>query len=143
MNKRVAAWLNLAYYFARHVLLRMPLRALRDSHDARRFLDAVAPEGYVPLLPAERVQFPATMTCIQCGLCSLACPALREGPASAWVEAWTFVAGPSRAIDRARLVEAPPCAQCAECAAVCPTGVPIPQLAALVTRMARTNAVAL
>ena len=140
MNKRLAAWLNLAYHFARHVLFRMPVRALRHGQEARRFLDAVLPEGYAPLTADERVQFPALMTCVHCGLCSLACPVLREAPASAWVEPWTFVAGPSRAIDRASLVDTPPCALCVECAAVCPTGVPIPQLAALASRIGRTEA---
>jgi succinate dehydrogenase/fumarate reductase-like Fe-S protein len=102
----------------------------------------VLPEGYAPLLPAERAAFPAFTNCIHCGLCSLACPALREAPASAWAETWTFVAGPSRSLDRARLSEIEPCTACAACAAVCPTGVPIPALAALVTRLARADTTA-
>jgi succinate dehydrogenase/fumarate reductase-like Fe-S protein len=138
LTGRALAWLNLAWRFGAHVAVRMPRRVLRPGGEMKRFLDAVEPEGYVPLEPQERELMPAAMACIHCGLCSIACPSLREAPASAWAEAWTFVAGPSRSIDRARLVAASltPCAECAECAAVCPTGVPIPRLAALVRRLA-------
>jgi succinate dehydrogenase/fumarate reductase-like Fe-S protein len=131
MKNRVAAWLNLAYHFGIHVLFRMPTRLLRGGKQSARFLDAVLPEGYVPLTAEERAAMPAFMTCIHCGLCALACPVIREAPASAWDEAWTFVAGSSRSIDRAALVAAPPCARCGECEAVCPTGVPITRLAAV------------
>ena len=141
MRGRAYAWLNLAYHFALHVLA-LPVRALRGRADAERFLGAVLPEGYAPLEPAEREAYPGFMGCINCGLCSLACPALREAPASAWAEAWTFVVGPSRSIDRAALVhaDANACARCSECAAVCPNGVPIPALAALVQRLAAQRA---
>jgi NAD-dependent dihydropyrimidine dehydrogenase PreA subunit len=137
MTGRALAWLNLASHFALHVLWRLPRRALRGTHDLTRFLDAVAPEGYVPLGSHERAMFPAFMRCVQCGLCTFSCPTLRQGSASAWLDTWTFVAGPSRSIDRAAVVLADlsPCADCASCTAVCPTGVPIPQLAALVRRI--------
>lgn len=139
LTGRALAWLNLAWRFGAHVTLRMPRRALGRSDDLRRFLDAVEPEGYVPLEPHERALMPAAMSCIHCGLCSLACPALRDAPVCAWDDAWSFVAGPSRSIDRAGVVAAgvTPCAECDVCAAVCPTGVPIPRLAALVRRMAQ------
>lgn len=134
---RAVAWLNLAYRFGTHVLLRMPGRVLRGSGDAERFRSAVMPEGYVPLMPDERLIMPDAMACISCGLCSLACPAVDTTAASAWDEAWTFVAGPSRSIDRAPLVAAGPmeCAGCDACAAVCPTGVPITRIAAMLTRL--------
>jgi succinate dehydrogenase/fumarate reductase-like Fe-S protein len=140
---RAHAWLNLAYRFGQHLAVRMPRRLLRGDDDMRRFLDAVEPEGYRPLPPADRALVPAAMNCIHCGLCSLACPVLRDAPASAWDEAWTFVAGPSRSIDRALLVVHgdTPCAECDACAAACPTGVPIPQLAALLRRMAEPRLV--
>lgn len=139
MRNRLIAWFNLAYRFGTHVLTRVPARALRDGHDASRFLGAVVPEGYIPLEPTEREAMPSFMGCIHCGLCSIACPALREAPASAWDEAWSFVAGPSRAIDVAALVATPPCTRCGACEAVCPTGVPIAQMAALVTRLSTSE----
>jgi succinate dehydrogenase/fumarate reductase-like Fe-S protein len=134
---RTAAWLNLAYRFGRHVAFRMPKQLLGGDAELRRFGDAVNAEGYLPLLPEERDALPATMQCINCGLCSLPCPTLRSAPASAWDEAWTFVAGPSRSIDRADTVAAglTPCADCDDCAAACPTGVPIPHLAAVIRRL--------
>lgn len=142
---RTLAWLNLAWNFGRHVVVQMPVRLAGRSRDAERFRSAVIPEGYVPLEPAERAMMPATMRCINCGLCSLACPEIAAGPLSAWDEAWTFVAGPSRSIDRAAVVAADmtPCADCEACASVCPTGVPIPRLAATLRRLAHTAVVAL
>ena len=132
--RRATAWLNLAYRFGRHVL-RMPTRLVRNGSDAARFLDAVIPEGYVPLTPEERDIVPAAMRCVHCGLCAFTTPATEQA-ASAWDEAWTFVAGPSRSIDRSVLAapQADALAGCDDCAAVCPAGVPIPQLARLVLR---------
>lgn len=137
MTGRALAWLNLATRFAQHVVWRMPRRAVRGNHDFARFLGAVAPEGYVPLSTEERAGFPALMRCVHCGLCTFSCPALRASPASAWLDTWTFVAGPSRSIDRAAVVleGLTPCVDCGTCAAMCPTGVPIPQLAAMVRRI--------
>ena len=137
MTNRILAWLNLAAHFARHVLFVLPLRPFRAGRDAARFMATVGPEGYLPLNDLERAQLPAAMRCIHCGLCSLACPALRAAPASAWQESWTFVAGPSRSLDRASLVDAAsPCARCDACAAVCPARLPIPEIAAMLGRLA-------
>ena len=138
MRGRLFAWLNLAFHFWKHVLTRWWLRPFRGGRDLARFRAQVEPEGYLPLAPDDRARFPDFMRCIHCGLCSLACPALRDVPASAWVETWTFVAGPSRSLDRGLLAATAvePCARCAICVAVCPTGVPIDRLAAMVERLA-------
>lgn len=133
--RRAVAWLNLAWHFALHVTTRLPLRPLLRRREAARFLDAVIPEGYVPLDADERAAFPAFMDCIGCGLCTLVCPVLCESPRGAWDEAWSFVVGASRSIDRARLLDPPPCARCGECEAVCPMGVPIARLVALAERL--------
>ena len=138
MTRRLQAWVNLAWHFWKHVLTRLPLRPFRRGRDLERLLGDVRPEGYLPLTAPERDAFPAFMGCIHCGLCSLACPALQEAAADGWAEPWTFVTGPARSLHRAPLAaaSAEACARCAACAAVCPTGVPIPQLAALITRLA-------
>jgi succinate dehydrogenase/fumarate reductase-like Fe-S protein len=138
MRRQLYAWLNLAFHFWRHVLTRWWLRPFRRGRELERFRAQVEPEGYLPLAGEHRALFPDFMRCINCGLCSLACPALRAAPASAWAETWTFVAGPSRSLDRGSLAAASlePCARCPDCAAVCPTGVPIDRLAAMVERLA-------
>src|SRR5512143_4268215 len=104
--RRLAAWLNLAWQFALHVLTRMWLRPFRRGRDLARFERTVEPEGYVPLTAAERAQFVATMQCIHCGLCAIVCESLRAQPTSAWDEAWTFAAGAARSLDRAHVVVA-------------------------------------
>ncbi len=134
------AWINLAYNFGKHVLLRMPTRPF--SHDMETFVGQVVPEGYVPLDADDRNVIPSIMRCVHCGLCALSCPALAGAPTSAWSEAWTFAGGLSRSLDHADLVSADlsPCTRCAECDAACPTGVPIARLATLVTNMAERGA---
>jgi succinate dehydrogenase/fumarate reductase-like Fe-S protein len=137
---RTLAWLNLAYRFGRHILIRLPGRVIRRGADMQRFLDAVIPEGYTPLSETDRAMIPAAMNCIHCGLCAFACPELRATPANAWQEAWTFVAGPSRSMDRAALVlsDITPCAACDECTAACPMDVPIRELVTLMRHTATT-----
>ncbi len=134
LTNRLLAWANLGYRMAAHVLVRMPARAVGALHDRERFLEAVRPEGFLPLLPEERAAFPATMKCVHCGLCALGTPHAR----TAWEEPWTFVAGPSRALDRADVVavSASPAARDRAAAELCPMGVPIPAMAAMADRMA-------
>lgn len=137
ITRKLVAWLNLASRFGLHVLTRMPLRPFRRGRDLLRFSTAVDAEGYAPLDPEARAAFPSYMNCVQCGLCALACTSLQEQPASAWAEAWTFVAGASRSLDRAQLVahELPACASAPEAEIVCPMGIPINDMAALMRRL--------
>jgi D-aminopeptidase len=129
-SRKLGAWLNLAWHFAKHVVTRWPWRPFRRGRDLQRLRAAIAPEGFVPLQPEQRNAFPAFMNCVHCGLCALACREARETPMSAWDEAWTFAGGASRSLDRAQIVAAQlsPCADSAEGARVCPTGVPIPMM---------------
>ena len=137
MRGKAYAMLNLAVRFAGQMLWRVPLRPLRQGRELDRFLAHVQPDGYIPMAPEDRHRFAETMGCVHCGLCTLACPALADAPAGVAAEPWTFVGGPSRALDRLNDVVADlePCTRCDVCAAVCPTGVPIPHLAAMVQRM--------
>lgn len=137
MNRKLAAWLNLASSFGVHVLTRMPLRRLRRGRDLLRFSEAVTAEGYVPLDPASRIEFPHYMNCVHCGLCAIACDNLYSAPASAWDEAWTFVSGASRSLDRVQLVarDLGDCASAPEAARNCPRGIPINDMAAAIRRL--------
>ena len=130
-SRKLGAWLNLTWHFAKHVVTRWPWRPLRRGRDLKRFRATIAPEGFVPLQREQRAAFPTFMNCVHCGLCSLACPESYEKPMSAWDEAWTFVGGASRSLDRATIVAAQlsSCAQSESAARVCPTGVPIPFMA--------------
>ena len=130
-QRKIGAWLNLAWHFARHVVTRLPLRPFRHGRDLARYNAAIAPEGFVPLTAAHRTAFPQFMNCVHCGLCSIACRDTREQPMSAWEEPWTFAGGASRSLDRVPLVAAqlPACSTRPETAAICPTGVPIPKMA--------------
>ena len=133
---RLRAWILLGRSMAVQMAA-LPFRKREggDGGGGRAFLAVVAPEGYLPLTASERAEFPAFTRCVSCGLCALACPALRDAPAAAWAEAWTFVVGPSRMLERAALAAASlergdpgdrgdrgdrgePCARCAACAAV-------------------------
>ncbi len=134
MMRRAVAWMNLAYHFALHCA-KLPIRPFVRGRDAQRYLDAVVPEGYIPLNAEEREAFPSFMACVNCGLCTLACPVLREAPHGAWEETWTFVVGPSRSIDRPGLLDAPACTLCGECELVCPMSVPVRRLVALAARL--------
>lgn len=131
MQRKLGAWLNLAWHFGKHVITRLPWRPFRRGRDLARYQAAIAPEGFVPLTRTQRAAFPQFMNCVHCGLCALACRDLRDEPRSAWDDPWTFAAGASRSLDRVPLVAAqlPPCSTRPETAAVCPTGVPIPKMA--------------
>ena len=138
MKRKLIAWLNLAWHFALHVTTRLWLRPFRRGRDLRRFENAVVREGYVPMPADARAQFVGYMSCVQCGLCALQCASLQEAPASAWDEAWTFVSGGSRSLDRARIVNADisECAHNPKTQEVCPMGVPINHMADTIRRMA-------
>lgn len=137
MTRKIFAWINLAWHFAKHVTTRLWLRPFRSGRDLARFNKTVAPEGYVPLPADARTQFAGYMNCVHCGLCALDCAKLQDKPNDAWNEAWTFVAGASRSLDRAQLVanDLTECAHDPRTQAVCPTGVPINHMAGAIRRM--------
>lgn len=91
-----------------------------------------ADDGIRPLTPAEREQHPRLVTCINCGLCALA--AGRVGKtrlpdlASSYMRLYARLgeAAPDVSGDSPDLVAA---------AAVCPVGVPLDEVAAVVRRL--------
>lgn len=131
MSRKLFAWINLAWHFAKHVLTRLWLRPFRGGRDLARFRKQVEPEGYVPMPAPMRAEFPRYMGCIHCGLCAIPCASLQAAPASAWDEAWTFVTGASRSLDHVDLVNADvsECVHAPAVEKVCPAGVPINHMA--------------
>jgi succinate dehydrogenase/fumarate reductase-like Fe-S protein len=140
VTRKLVAWLNLAWFFGRHVTTRWWLRPLRPGRDLARFNRAIAAEGYVPLEPATRDNFTRYMACVHCGLCALPCDQLQNHPHSAWDEPWTFVGGAARSLDQSRLIaiDLPACAQQPGIDAICPMGVPINQMSGAILRMAQS-----
>lgn len=138
MSSKLVAWLNLAWHFAKHVTTRLWLRPFRAGRDLARFNRTVTTEGYRALHAGARAEFASYMNCVHCGLCALACPPLVNQPASAWQEAWTFVGGASRSLDRASLVarDITMCADEPAAQAVCPMGVPINHMANTIRSLA-------
>lgn len=142
LRRKIFAWTNLAFYFALHVLTRLPWRRLRKGADLKRLSATAGAEGYVPLQPDARAEFPRYMNCIHCGLCAIPCD---TAPASAWDEAWTFVAGGSRSLDRAPLVAKDICACASSPAtdAMCPMRVPISRMTETIKTLSTTTLIML
>ena len=136
-TRKLFAWLNLAYRFNVHVLFTLPRRFLTRTRDGNRFASITAGEGYLPLTPGERDAMPGAMRCIHCGLCSFATTDARD----AWSEPWTFIAGPSRALDRASAAaaSAPLHAHSIAGETLCPQGVPIAAVQSMIVRLTDTR----
>ena len=91
-----------------------------------------AEDGITPLTPAERERHPRLVTCINCGLCALA--AGRVGKTRLPDLASTYMRLYGRLGDAASDVggESP---DLVAAAAVCPVGVPLDEVAAVVRRL--------
>ncbi|MEK6608125.1 MAG: 4Fe-4S dicluster domain-containing protein [Myxococcota bacterium] len=129
---RLCSILNLAWRLVLHFLA-LPFRR-RASHE-RRFLDNYAADRLLPA-PAEiRPRLPSFERCIACGLCNALCETLATaprhrfgGPAHLARAARSF---PDLGAFRAHVEhEAASCGEaCRACEAVCPTAVPLRELA--------------
>jgi ferredoxin len=121
---------KLAWAYGLHLTRR---RLTRHRSQITTLLETYKPDGIRALLPEERERHPQLIGCINCGLCALA--AGRMGSvrlpdlASSYVrlyarlgEASSDLEGDSPDLERA--------------AAACPVGVPLPEVAAIVRRLA-------
>lgn len=121
---------KLAWAYGLHLTRR---RLTRPRSQLTTLLETYRPDGVRALQPAERERHPQLIGCINCGMCALAAGRLgsvrlpdlaasymrlyaRMGEASSDVE------GDSPDLERA--------------AAACPVGVPLPEVAAIVRRLA-------
>ncbi len=128
----------LGVQFVLHVV-RLPWR--KAGQGERHFLASYGAEGLLPLSPDERRLLPALDRCIGCGLCNVVCAKLAGVPRHAF-------GGPSALGAQARsmpdfgsfashVAHDSDCADCAICESVCPTGVPLRDLARFVSRHSR------
>ncbi|HEY3196247.1 MAG TPA: hypothetical protein VGK42_13515 [Candidatus Dormibacteraeota bacterium] len=121
---------KLAWAYGLHLTRR---RLTRHRSQITTLLETYKPDGIRALLPEERERHPQLIGCINCGLCALA--AGRMGSvrlpdlASSYMrlyarlgEASSDLEGDSPNLERA--------------AAACPVGVPLPEVAAIVRRLA-------
>jgi hypothetical protein len=121
---------KLAWAYGLHLTRR---RLTRHRSQITTLLETYKPDGIRALLPEERERHPQVIGCINCGLCALA--AGRMGSvrlpdlASSYMrlyarlgEASSDLEGDSPNLERA--------------AAACPVGVPLPEVAAIVRRLA-------
>jgi hypothetical protein len=121
---------KLAWAYGLHLTRR---RLTRPHSQLTTLLTTYAPDGIVPLEPRERERHPYLVGCINCGLCALAAARLGKtrlpDVASSYMrlyarlgEASSDVSGEEPDLDAA--------------AAACPVGVPLPEVAAIVRRLA-------
>jgi succinate dehydrogenase/fumarate reductase-like Fe-S protein len=139
---RILSLLNLAYRFNLHQL-KKPFAS--DVPGKQRFLESYGPDGLVPLDERARARLPSYEGCLSCGLCDAMCGSLAaarrhlfNGPSDlATSLSRDFTAFPRLL---AQLDAWGTCADCTRCEAVCPTGVPLRELAAFVRALAEAAA---
>src|SRR3974390_2848479 len=121
---------RLAFAYGVHQTRRVLSRA---PSKRQRLLDMYAADGLKPLTAAEQERHPALVGCINCGLCALA--AGRMGRARLPDVAASYGRLYARLGDASADVagELP---DLEAAAAACPVGVPLPEVAALVRRLA-------
>ena len=138
MNRLKALWL-LGWHFFLHWLRKLTF--LYDRGGIKRFRGNFDREGLVPLDEQERELLPRWQACIGCGLCEAVCPDLRAipdgrhtGPAYLAHSAVRDLSEARMAIHAAELLAR--CQDgCRDCEDICPTGVPLAELARFLIRV--------
>jgi hypothetical protein len=124
---------KLAFAYGVHLTwgrLRRPRRQLSG------LLETYAPDGVRPLLASERERHPRLVNCINCGLCALAAGRLGRARlpdlASSYMRLYAGLGEASSDVegDSPDLVAA---------SAVCPVGLPLDEVAAVVRRLTTTR----
>src|SRR5207302_6935305 len=120
---------KLAFAYGVHLTRR---RLRRPRPQLAALLDTYAPDGIRALEPAERQRHPGLVTCINCGLCALA--AGRVGKTRLPDLASSYMRLYARLGDASSDV-AGDSPDLAGASAVCPVGLPLEEVAAVVRRM--------
>ena len=139
---RVISMLNLAYRFNLH-MIRKPLSAARESA-RRRFLGYYSPDQLYPLSVEQRRPLSRFNRCICCGLCDTVCANLRAAPRQHFSGPSDLASCLSRNLPAYDLLEDylrdwQACGDCRACEAVCPSGMPLRELAAFVEEFRRNS----
>jgi Fe-S oxidoreductase len=111
----------------------------REAHRGlETFLRRYAPDHLTPRTPDEVRLLPAWEACVNCGLCTARCPVLRAllGAEGRYAGPRQVATSLSRALPEAWAAHDTlyTCTLCGACEAVCPVGVPIPELVASLRR---------
>src|SRR5438270_1847916 len=127
---RADSLVKLAWAYGIHQTRR---RVTRSRSQKQVLLDTYAGDGLKPLNAAEQERHPALIGCINCGLCALAAGRLGRtrlpDVASSYLRLYARLGDAS-----ADVAGELPDVEAA--AAACPVGVPLPEVAALVRRLA-------
>jgi hypothetical protein len=112
-------------------------RVSRPRAQVQRLLDMYRPDGLEPLTSAEQERHPQLVGCINCGLCAFAVSrAGKTRPpdvASAYLRLYARLGDASSDLDGDGASGDP---DWEAAAAACPVGVPLPEVAAMVRRLA-------
>jgi len=139
--KRLVSALHLGFRILVHFLL-MPFRGA--GRGERVFLENYREDRLAPLLPEERQLLPALDRCIACGLCNAVCERLGSVPRHVFGGPFALATAARSMPDFTSIASgaehAGECGECDRCRSVCPTGVPLDELARFVrSRAARAS----
>jgi succinate dehydrogenase/fumarate reductase-like Fe-S protein len=110
----------------------MRRRVRRRGPAVRRLLAVYSEDRLLPITPEERAVLPAMSRCINCGLCAYVAQSHGSPPvsdlASAYLRSYPLLANAGRDLGGGL-------SNLQEAAAACPTGVPLPEVAAMILRL--------
>lgn len=129
-RSRLESLSRLAAAYGRHQLRRIAPR--QEAAGYARVRAMYADDGLLPLTPEERAQMPAMSRCINCGTCALVAGRLGSAQLPDLSSAYLRPLPLLRSVGADLNGEA----DLAAAARACPTGVPLPEVAATIRRLA-------